>query len=226
MVGFLLPARIGQGGVAVQKQRNSISALTSWRLSDKYQSKGYMIKNFLLTGRPRVGKTTLIREVIQSFTPEGQGGRARQAGGFYTREIREKGKRIGFEIETLSGVRGILASVNGTHQRRAYRVGRYQVHLEELERIGVQAIFEAVREREIVVIDEIGKMELLSMKFQDAVSVALDSPKKVLGTIYQGSDPFVRRIQAREDVKTITLTSDNYGEIKAIFDLRISERIK
>ena len=72
-----------------------------------------MIENLLLTGKPGVGKTTLIREVIQSLLPEGSLTRDRvrgegEAGGFFTREIRERGREVGFEIETLSGEKGIV----------------------------------------------------------------------------------------------------------------------
>lgn len=60
------------------------------------------MRNILLTGDPGVGKTTLIQKVVQDLSGN--------AGGFYTKEIRENSRRIGFEIVTFSGRRGILAS--------------------------------------------------------------------------------------------------------------------
>ncbi|MDZ7262785.1 MAG: NTPase [candidate division KSB1 bacterium] len=140
--------------------------------------------NILLTGKPGVGKTTLIQRIlrISKLKP----------GGFYTQEIRERNARVGFEIITLSGQRGILSHIN---VKSPYRVGKYRVHLEDLDRVAVVEIWRALREEELVVIDEIGKMELFSEKFKQAVLAALNSEKPVLGTIMLGSTAFVDTIK-------------------------------
>jgi nucleoside-triphosphatase THEP1 len=80
-----------------------------------------------------------------------------------------------------------------------------------LELIGVESILEALKNkaRELIVIDEIGKMELFSSRFQDAVIKALDSSIKVLGTIQLKSDPFVERIKARKDVEIVSVNTNN-----------------
>lgn len=162
-----------------------------------------MVKNILLTGRPGCGKTTLIREIIE----EGK----LDAGGFYTSEIRKSGRRVGFEIITLDGKRGILAHVN---IKSPYRVSKYRVNILDLEDIAVKSIIEAVRKSEIVVIDEIGKMELYSQEFKNAVIKALDSPNKVLGTIKISGNGFTDKIRDRIDTVVLKLTKDNKIEIK------------
>lgn len=155
---------------------------------------------FLLTGRPGVGKTTVIQAVVARL---GAG-----AGGFYTTEIREGGRRTGFRLIALDGRVGILASVNTLGP---YRVGRYGVRLQDLERIGVEALRRAVEQPgvEVVVIDEIGRMELFSPAFRQAVQGALASPKPVLATVMARSQPWVDAIKARSGVTLMEVTVAN-----------------
>jgi nucleoside-triphosphatase len=154
----------------------------------------------LLTGRPGVGKTTVIRRVVAGL---GTG-----AGGFYTDEIREHERRTGFRLVTLDGEAGILAGVNISSP---HRVGRYKVDLDDLEQVGVKAVLRAVEQRDValVVIDEIGKMELLSAAFCEAVLAALESPKAVLATVMARPQPWVDGIKARPEVTLIEVTRSN-----------------
>lgn len=149
----------------------------------------------LLTGAPGSGKTTAVRRIVA--------GLARAAGGFYTREIRTSGTRFGFEIVTLDGQDGVLAHTEIAGQPR---VGRYGVDLLALEDIGIESIETAVRKGVLVVIDEIGPMEILSAPFCRAVEAALDSGADVLGTIAARPHPCSDAIKARPDVTLIEIT--------------------
>jgi nucleoside-triphosphatase len=153
--------------------------------------------NILLTGMPGVGKTTLIRKLVEALD--------RPARGFYTEEIREKGKRLGFKIATLDGREGVLA-----HEtiRGSQRVGRYGVSTADLEAIGIPAITPASPD-EIIVVDEIGKMECASEAFKDAAWRALESPNLVLGTIARKGVGFIARVKGRSDVKLFDVTRQN-----------------
>lgn len=153
--------------------------------------------NILLTGMPGVGKTTLIRRLVEALD--------RPARGFYTEEIREKGKRVGFKIATLDGREGILAHEKITGPNR---VSRYGVSTTDLEAIGIPAITPASAE-EIIVLDEIGKMECASKAFKDAAWAALDSPNLVLGTIARKGVGFIARVKRRPDVKLFDVTTRN-----------------
>ncbi len=168
------------------------------------------IKNILLTGKPGCGKTTLIKQIIEELGLD--------AGGFYTLEIRRGGKREGFKIITLDGKEGLLAHVN---IRSPYRVSKYGVDIKNLEEIGVKSILDALEKNKVIVIDEIGKMELFSEQFRNAVLAALDSQSKVLATIMLAANPFADEIKKRQDVKIFYLTPENRKkvkeEIKAIF---------
>jgi len=163
------------------------------------------IKNFLITGKPGCGKTTLIKEIVREIK--------RPCFGFYTQEIRDKnGKRIGFEIISLNSKKGTLAHINF---KSKFRVGKYKVNLEGLEKIGVEAILEGLKSKEnLIVIDEIGKMELFSEKFKEAVLKVLDSKNKVLATIKLTPDPFCDMIKKREDVVIFNLDQLHFEKIK------------
>lgn len=139
-----------------------------------------MGKTLLLTGHPGIGKTTIIREVIRALGD--------QAGGFYTEEITGAGGRKGFRLITLDGEEAILAHKD-IRGRKTPRVGRYGVDIPALDRVGVAAIRQAMAAHKIVVVDEIGKMELLSRAFRDAVMLAVMSPTPVLGTIMARPHP-------------------------------------
>ncbi len=131
-------------------------------------------------------------------------------GGISTPEIRQK-NRVGFEIvDIMTGKRGILAHIN---QQTGPWVSRYRVNLHDLKEIGVGAIRKAIdMNADFIIIDEIGKMELVSQDFQAIVWEALDL-KKVLGTIGHISAPFITRIYGRNDIKLINLTTQNRDEI-------------
>ena len=159
-----------------------------------------MGRTFLLTGRPGVGKTTIIQAVIARL--------GTSAGGFYTQEIREHGQRTGFRLVALDGASGMLAGVNISSP---CRVGKYGVHLRDLEQVGVEALRRAVERPEVavVVIDEIGRMELCSPAFGKAVTAALDSPKTVLATVMARSHPWVDAVKARPKVTLVEVTLAN-----------------
>lgn len=159
------------------------------------------MRHILITGRPRAGKTTLIKDLIPYLT---------SCGGFYTQEICENGKRVGFEIVTLDGKRGILAK-KGLKSR--FRVGGYGVDIKDLEEIGVRAVKDALESKDVIVIDEIGKMELYSEKFRDIVLKTLDSGKCLLGVIHIDDIPFLRRIKSRKDILLLELTPGNRQDL-------------
>jgi len=103
----------------------------------------------VISGKGGVGKTTVVKKVANQLLD--------RAGGFYTEEIREKGIRKGFLMRTLWGESSILAHVN---IKGPFRVGRYGVNVDAFERIVVSCLETALKGDKIIIIDEIGKMEL------------------------------------------------------------------
>lgn len=131
-------------------------------------------------------------------------------GGFYTEEIARGGERVGFLIRTAENNEAILAKKG---LKSPHRLGKYGISCENLEKIGVAAIEEALRNKEIIIIDEIGKMELFSQKFKDIVMKALDSGKKVVGVIHLADWPFLNAIRQRDDVQVLEVTGENNEEV-------------
>ncbi len=162
------------------------------------------IKNVLITGMPGCGKTTLcltIKEVL-----EGEGFKV---GGLMTPEVREGGRRVAFKlVDLLDGEEGLLATVKGG---KGPRVGRYTVLVEEIDRVGVKAIEKALREADVVLIDEIGKMELFSDRFKLAVEKALNSEKPVLATLHRTLKNVYR---SRGDTLVIWLERGRFNQVK------------
>ena len=170
-----------------------------------------MSEKVLLTGRPGCGKTTLIKRVVNNLP--------RRAGGFYTEEIRDGVTRAGFKIVTLDGEEVVFAHVD---LKTPEHLGKYGLDLSALETIGVGAVRQAVRSTRLVVIDEIGPMEIRSAIFRDAVNEALDSEVPVIATIFGRSLPFTDAIKSRPDVTLIEVRPDNRKRL----DSELSERIQ
>ena len=127
-----------------------------------------------------------------------------------SREIREHGERKGFKIITLDKREGILA-----HEKIPGRqkVGKYTVNMEDLENIGVKSVEHALAHDDIVVMDEIGRMELLSAHFMQIAAAALEGEKPLIATVPAEGPPFVEEIKARLDVHLLTITEANRDEI-------------
>lgn len=158
---------------------------------------------FFVTGRPGIGKTTVILNATNELRKRGY-----IIGGMVTREVREKGARVGFEILDVNGSHtGWLAHIS---QPTGPQVGKYRVNLSDLDQVGVKAIQDALETAEIAVIDEIGPMELFSSRFRQAVRDLLDSDKAALGVVhYKAREPLIDSIKKRDDAEIIEVSTAN-----------------
>jgi nucleoside-triphosphatase len=158
----------------------------------------------LLEGRPGSGKTTAAERVASLLQRAGV-----TPGGFLTREIREGGRREGFEIQGLSGGREVLAHVRLPGPPR---VGRYGVDLAALERVALPSL-ERLWEVGAVVIDELGKMELASEPLREAVNAVLEGPLPVVATVHAFRHPFTDALKDRPGVETLAVTAGTRDEL-------------
>ena len=160
-----------------------------------------------LTGKPGVGKSTVVQKVLLCLTEAGH-----KAGGIVCPEIRVAGRRIGFEIVDLAtGRRGILAHVDGT---AGPHVGRYRVNVPELTEIAVRAFQRALVDSDFVVVDEVGPMELMSARFTDAIHRLLQTAIPLLAILHwRLKHPLLRMAQTSPDHYTFEVTVDNRDEL-------------
>lgn len=158
-----------------------------------------MRKNILITGEPRSGKSTLLRQLISSIPNKA---------GFVTNEIVDNGERVGFETETHLGNKEVVAHVD---YRTPYQVSKYFVDPSRFE-----PLLEEVRvfgPSDVLYIDEIGPMQLFSPVFKDFVRTYFDSPNTCVAVIkLLNVDPFIEEIKARKDIVLVELTSENREE--------------
>ncbi len=148
----------------------------------------------LLTGPPGVGKTTVLRRAAEKLA-------GLEIRGFTTGEIREAGERVGFRIETFDGRSDVLAHVK---IRSPHNVGKYGVDLAALERVVAEQFSQG--RRDIVFIDEIGKMESLSSRFVETVESLLGSARVFVATVALRGGGFIEAIKHRPGVLLWTVS--------------------
>jgi nucleoside-triphosphatase len=151
----------------------------------------------LLEGRPGIGKSTLARRLLALLQQAGV-----PVAGFTTAELRTGWRREGFAVEAVSGARGILAHVDLPGPPR---VGRYGVDLAAFERVALPAL-RAPRTGGVVVVDELGKMELASAAFCEAIAELLGRDVAVVATVHLGHHRFTDALKRRPDVQVIRVT--------------------
>ncbi|WP_457634811.1 NTPase [Persephonella sp.] len=158
----------------------------------------------VLTGRPGIGKTTIIKKVAKALRDK--------AVGFYTEEFRNgQGKREGFKIITLDGKEGILASKKLIS---LYRVGSYGVNLKEFEDLVLPILEKAKNQDKIVIIDEIGKMELFSEKFTKLIDELFSMDKDMIATVpLKNIHTVISRIKRNPEVHLIEVNFSNRDKL-------------
>jgi nucleoside-triphosphatase len=159
---------------------------------------GLVIKNLLITGLPGVGKTTLIKKLSEAL-------KHLHPVGFYTEEIREGGMRKGFELISLEGKKGLLSH---KEIRSPYQVGHYKVDIQNFEDFLISISFFNPSTR-LIIIDEIGKMECLSDRFNKLIRESLDSEKWVIATLALKGSGLIAEVKERRDIKLFEITKKN-----------------
>ena len=142
-----------------------------------------MPPRLLVEARPGAGKTTAFRRLAELLRESGT-----PVTGFTTEEVRERGRRVGFSVESLDGKREMLAHV---------------------ELPGPPS------PGDVVLIDELGKMELASEKFRAAIEQIFDGPAALAATLQVARHPFTDGLRRRPGVEVIRLTAANRNALPA-----------
>jgi nucleoside-triphosphatase len=162
----------------------------------------------LLTGPPRIGKSTVVAGLVRLLEEQGVA-----VGGFVTFEQRAEGRRVGFVVRDIAGPEAVLA-----HEgfRGDVRVGRYGVDVSAFERVGLPAIQRALDERTVIVIDEIGRMELASEAFARLTEQVMRASVPVVATVPVRTHPFTDALKHRPGVEVVTVTGGNRDALPAM----------
>jgi nucleoside-triphosphatase len=165
----------------------------------------------LLEGRPGAGKTTVVRRLVGLLQSAGVA-----LAGFTTEEVRVAGERVGFAVEDMSGGRAVLAHVDLPGPPN---IGRYGIDLAGFERIAVPAL---VGSGDVLVLDELGPMELSSPPFRAATERVFYTDQIVVATVQVRPHPLTTALKARPDIELITVTGRNRDRLPG--DLAVAMR--
>jgi len=157
------------------------------------------IKIFI-TGKPRVGKSTLVKKIYDDLKDKFK------IGGIITLEISKNNRRIGFKVIDLFSKREEIFS--SIYFKTNYRVSKYFVDVEIFEKIAINAINFALENCDIIIIDEIGKMEMFSKKFEDLIYKVLNSEKNIIAVLHR---EYVGKFGRYGEIKF--LKRENFDEI-------------
>jgi len=135
----------------------------------------------LLTGKPGVGKSTLIKKVIDSYKDPMLW--------VMTHELlTEKGNRVGFQANNSKGQ--IETVSHKTNIQSAAVIGQNAVDLNAVDRMFGRILNEAISFNGLTIVDEIGPIQLLSSKFAEALSDAFSHSGQVnlISTIHYNDE--------------------------------------
>jgi nucleoside-triphosphatase len=174
-----------------------------------------LLRHVLITGVPGCGKTTLLKNLAHEL-------RRFRPAGFYTEEIRLRGKRKGFRLVGLDGAVSLLADVG---LPGVPRVGKYGVAVDRFEDfLNAQKLDQAASP--LVFIDEIGKMECLCTRFADLVRRLLDSPKTIAATVALKGGGLIAEVKQRPDAALVEVAPGNRDRLVEDLVKRITAMVK
>lgn len=160
----------------------------------------------MLTGEPGVGKTTMMERIASHFSSHGV-----RIGGFTTSEVRESGRRTGFRITDLSS--GNTGWLSRKDDGEGPKVGSYRVISEDLEKFGVAPLDRALTDQvDLILIDEIGPMEMTSFPFRRSITRIFVSDKPIVATVRIGSH-YLEVEKVRENCSQFEITSASRDSI-------------
>ncbi|KDR96407.1 nucleoside-triphosphatase [Peptoclostridium litorale DSM 5388] len=165
-----------------------------------------MKNKIFITAKPGSGKTTAIKEIVSQIGIE-------KCKGFYTEEIRKNQKRAGFKIKTLDGREGILAS---TDSKSGLRHGKYGLDIETFEELCLSSIESGIDDDKVIVIDEVGPMEMHSEKFKTLLKIIIKRPSIVIGSICYRNFPWIDEFKRSKEIEVIELNLENRNDIPSI----------
>ena len=151
--------------------------------------------HLFLTGQRGVGKSTLLRCLLEGKRP----------GGFLT--LRVEGVLARPSIHLLRAA----SAERPAPENLVCFCGEQRP--ERFDLLGVAALADTA-DCQVIVMDELGPAEAAAQHFQAAVLAALDGEKPVCGVLQQADSAFLRRVAAHPRVRVVTVTEENRDALR------------
>jgi len=165
-----------------------------------------MVAKILITGPPRCGKSTLISKLIEYYRNE----KNFTIYGFLTPEVREQGNRIGFDIVDIYSGNISHLSRKGNFKTK-YKLGKYSVFIKKFDKYIEENLDFEGKKADLVIIDEIGKMELFSDKFHNFIKNIFSLEIPIIATIgLKLKHPIKIYLQHLPSVQFLKLNRQNF----------------
>lgn len=164
----------------------------------------------LLTGKPGIGKSTALRMTKELYTGE--------LGGVYTEEIRnEKHERVGFRASNMQHESRICAHKE-LFQDSPYKIGSFYVDLECINSFIVPALTPSCKIN-LLLIDEIGRMQVLSIDFLDRVKNVFNTDQDILATIVLDPEPWSLEFKESPQAVVVEVTKENRDALPELLNI-------
>ncbi|MFO7792503.1 MAG: NTPase [Candidatus Saliniplasma sp.] len=156
-----------------------------------------------ISGVIGIGKTDTLKRIISMLSEEGV-----TVGGMITEPILEDNRQMGFQVMNWkTKEKAVFAHLNLDSK---IDIKGYGVDIDALNQVGVRAVENAIRNDDLILVDEIGKMEVESEEFNKIVKIALDVNKPMILTFNKKSrNPLLQDVRRRDDVRMLELTDVN-----------------
>jgi nucleoside-triphosphatase THEP1 len=157
-------------------------------------------KHLLITGHRKSGKTTVLKEILKDLVPEDITERESVLGGIITYAVRDEApmpKYVILHDINYPDIKGLIA-------RRDTETEAFIPSPETFENLGVNILKKYNNsEVELVVIDEIGYLEINCLQYQKEIIKSFD--KTVIAVIRKELNQFTEILVEREDVFLIDI---------------------
>lgn len=162
-------------------------------------------RHLFLTGERQVGKSTLLRRVMQAHDWH--------CSGFETRALIIDGQRRGFTLHGRVPLEPFqndcVVCVRVAEKRSVPVLPVFEENGTAILRVSLSA------PEPIILMDELGRLEREARAFCAQVLACLDSDKHVIGVLQQCDAPLIEAIRARKDVRILTVTEENRDALAA-----------
>ena len=162
---------------------------------------------YLISGKVGCGKSTALYRIVEMLG-------VKRCAGLLAGEILEEGERAGFSTLGLHSRRKIVLAHRDID--KTYAVEDFGVDLEAFEDLCRAEFTSAMSDDKIrfIIIDEIGRMQLMSEQFQRLLLEIAESDKTIIASIcYEDDLAFVREFKEREDVRLFILNEESRSMI-------------